>query len=212
MDLPDRVLATLAAQLGHPHGLPGRVLGRVLNRANRAAITGAVNALDLPSDGVAADLGFGGGAGLDLLLRRLGTSGQVHGIDQSATMLSAAAHRFRREVGTGRLRLHRAPIEHLPLETSSLDGIITLNTIYFIADLPVALQEWARVLKPSGQLVVGLGDPNDMARQRVTAHGFHVRPLAEVTNALLAAGLEVDQHRPIGSGRNLFHLLVAQPY
>jgi arsenite methyltransferase len=51
-----------------------------------------------------------------------------------------------------------------------------------------------------------------MARQPVTAHGFRVRPLVEVTNALLAAGLEVDQHRPIGSGRDLFHLLVAQPY
>jgi arsenite methyltransferase len=212
VDLPDRVLSTFAAQLGHPHGLPGRVLGRLLNRANRAAITGAVDALDLPSDGVAADLGFGGGAGIDLLLRRLGDSGQVHGIDQSATMLSAAAHRFRREVETGRLKLHQAPIEHLPLETSSLDGAITLNTLYFITDLAGALKEWARVLKPSGQLVIGLGDPNQMARQRVTEHGFRIRPLAEVTNALLAAGLEVDQHRPIGSGRNLFHLLVAQPY
>lgn len=202
----------MASQLGHPHGLPGRVLGRVLNRANRAAITGAVDALDLPPDGVVADLGFGGGAGLDLLLRRLGASGQVHGVDQSAAMLSAAAHRFRREVGTGRLRLHQAPIEHLPLETSSLDGAITLNTLYFIPDLAVALQELARVLKPSGQLVIGLGDPNQMARQPVTAHGFRIRPLAEVINALLAASLEVDQHRPIGSGRNLFHLLVAQPY
>ena len=212
VDLPDRVLSAMASQLGHPRGLPGRVVGRMLNRANRAAITGAVDALDLPSDGVVADLGFGGGAGLDLLLRQLGARGQVHGVDQSATMLSAAAHRFRREVETGRLRLHQAPIEHLPLETSSLDGAITLNTLYFIPDLAGALQECARVLKPSGQLVIGLGDPNQMARQPVTAHGFRIRSLAEVTNALLAAGLEVDQHRPIGSGRDLFHLLVAQPY
>jgi len=212
VDLPDRVLGTFAAQLGHPRGLPGRVVGRLLNRANKTAITGAVDVLDLPADGVAADLGFGGGAGLDLLLRRLGASGQVHGIDQSATMLSAAAHRFRREVEAGRLRLHQAPIEHLPLESSSLDGAVTLNTLYFISDLDGALREFARVLKPSGQIVIGLGDPDQMARQPLIAHGFRVRPLAEVTNALLAAGLEVDQHRPIGSGRNLFHLLVAQPF
>lgn len=211
MELPDRVLATFASQLGNPRGLPGRVLGRLLNRANRAVITGAVGALDLPSDGVAADLGFGGGAGLDVLLCRLGASGQVHGIDQSATMLSAAAHRFRHEVEGGRLTLHQAPIEHLPLETSSLDGIITLNTIYFVAELAGALQEFARVLKPGGQIVIGLDDPQQMARQSVARHGFRVRPLAEVTNGLLAAGLEVDQHRPIGSGRDLFHLLVARP-
>ena len=76
MDLSDRVLSALAAQLGHPRGLHGRVVGRLLNRTNKAATTGAVHALDLPDDGVAADLGFGGGAGLDLLLRRLGPAGR----------------------------------------------------------------------------------------------------------------------------------------
>jgi ubiquinone/menaquinone biosynthesis C-methylase UbiE len=191
--------------------MPGRILGRLLNRANRSAISAAVDALDIPSDGVFADLGFGGGIGLDLLLSRLGDSGQVHGVDQSTTMLRAAARRFRRELATGRLALHQADIEHLPLETSTLDGAITLNTIYFIPDLAGAFAEWARVLKPSGQLVIGLGDPDAMARQRVTSHGFRIRPLAEVTIALLATGLEVDQHHRLGAGDRLFHLVVAQP-
>jgi len=220
--LRDGALARFAAQLGHPHGVPGRLVGRMLNRANRAATFEAVDALDLAPGAVVADLGFGGGIGLELLLRRLGdrsptsaaglAGGQVHGVDQSVTMLGAAARRFRREIETGRLALHQASIECLPLAAATVDGAITLNTLYFITDLAGALQECARVLKPSGQLVVGLGDPNQMARQRVTAHGFRVRPLAEVTNALLAAGLEVDEHRPIGNGRGLFHLLVAQPY
>lgn len=212
MDLPDRLLSTVAAQLGHPRGLAGRVIGRQLNRANKAATTEAVGALDLPWEPVVADLGFGGGVGLDLLLGRLGDSGRVHGVDRSATMFSAAARRFRRELQTGQLALHQAPIEHLPLETRTVDGIITLNTLYFITDLAGALAEFARVLKPAGQLVIGLGDPDNMARQPVAAHGFHVRPLAEVTEALLTARLEVDQHRTVGTGDSLFHLLVTQPY
>jgi len=211
MDLSDRLFGRAAAQLGNPRGLPGRVLGHLLNQGNGSATAAAVEVLDIPGDGVVADLGFGGGVGLGLLLGRFGESGQVHGVDRSATMLSAAARRFRRQVATGRLALHEAPIEHLPLESSTLDGAITLNTLYFITDLKGALAECARVLKPSGQLVVGIGDPDVMARQRVTAHGFHVRPLAEVTQALLSAGLEVDQHQRLGSGRNLFHLVVAQP-
>jgi ubiquinone/menaquinone biosynthesis C-methylase UbiE len=126
-------------------------------------------------------------------------------------MLAAAARRFRREIKTGRLALHQGSMEALPLEAASLDGAITLNTLYFITDLAGALEECARVLKPSGQLVIGLGDPDTMARQRLTAHGFTVRPLVEVTNALLAAGLEVDQHRRVETADGVFHLLVAQP-
>ena len=211
MDLPELVLSRVAAQLGHPHGLPGLVLGHLLNRANRVATTEAVEALDIPPGAVVADLGFGGGIGLELLLSRLLDGGLVHGVDRSSAMLSAAVRGHRREIETGRLALHNGPMEALPLETASLDGAITLNTLYFITDLAGALKECARVLKPSGQLVIGLGDPDTMARQPLTAHGFHVRPLVEVTNALLAAGLEVDQHRRVSTGDGVFHLLVAQP-
>jgi arsenite methyltransferase len=214
MGVRDRFLTVLAGQLGHPRGLPGRLVGQMLNRGNKAAITAAVDALEIPAGAVLADLGFGGGIGLELLLRRLearpGNTGQVHGVDRSATMLAAAKRRFSNESSTGRLILHRAPIERLPLATASLDGAITLNTLYFVTDLKSALSEFARVIKPGGRLVIGLADPEAMARQPVTAHGFHVRSIAQVTGALLEAGLEVDQDRRIGNDTNAFHLLVTR--
>jgi ubiquinone/menaquinone biosynthesis C-methylase UbiE len=135
MGLPDRMLAGLAAQLGQPRGVPGRIVGLMLNRANRAAILEAVEALDLPPAAVFADLGFGGGLGLELLLRRLGDDGQVHGVEMSTTMLAAAARRFPHEIATGQLALHQARIERLPLASGSVDGAISLATIYFISDL-----------------------------------------------------------------------------
>lgn len=205
------MLTSLASQLGLPRGLPGLGLGRLLNRANRAATIGAVGTLDIPPEAVLADLGFGGGVGLEVLLLNLGVGGQVHGIDRSTTMLEGAARRFRGEITSGRLVLHEGLIERLPLATASIDGAITLNTLYFISNLAGALAECARVLKPSGQLVVGLADPETMARQPLTDHGFHVRPVAEVIDALLGAGLEIDQYRRVGTGEGAFHLLVAQP-
>jgi len=184
----------------------------MLNRANRAAIVAAVDALYIPPGSVLADLGFGGGVGLELLLARGTDGGQVHGVDVSSTMLTAASRRFRHELATGQLLLHQASIERLPLGTASLDGAISLNTMYFIPDLAGALKECARVLKPSGQLVIGLGDPDYMAGKAITAHGFRVRPLAEFTRALLEAGLETDRHLRVGSGPNAFHLLATQPF
>jgi arsenite methyltransferase len=211
MDLRGRALSSIVRQLGQPRGLPGRGLGRVLNRANRAVNIGAVATLDIQPQSVLADLGFGGGVGLEVLLRHLGVGGQVHGIDRSTTMLDGAARRFRGEISSGRLVLHEGVIEHLPLATASIDGAITLNTLYFIGNLAKALDECARVLKPSGQLVVGLTDPDLMARHPLADHGLHVRPIAQVVKALVSAGLEIEQYRRVGAGDGAFHLLVAQP-
>lgn len=211
MDLRDRTLIALGGQLGHPHGLPGRVVGRFLNHANRAAILAAVDALDIPPAPVLADLGFGGGIGLEILLSRVGAGGRVHGVDVSSTMIDAASRRFSREIEAGLLKVHCAPIERLPLETSTVDGVITLNTFYFISDLDSALRECTRVLRPSGQLVIGLGDPDQMARQPMTDHGFRLRPLSEIRKALVLAGLEVDRHLQVGSGHDVTNLLVTQP-
>lgn len=202
-------MAELAAQLGHPRGLPGRLVGRLLNRSNKSTVGAAVDALAVPPGAVLADLGFGGGVGLGLLLRRLGATGQVHGVEVSTTMLTGAARRFRQEIEAGRLVLHRGPIEQLPLPSASVDEAITLNTFYFITDLTGALGECARVLKPGGRLVVGLGDPDAMARLPFTAHGFHLRPVAEVAEKLRDASLEVGEHRRVGTGRTAYHLLVA---
>jgi Methyltransferase domain len=128
MNLRTSMTAGVARQLAQPQGVRGRLVGAMLNRANLADVTAAVKALPLTAGDTVADLGFGGGVGLDLLLRQVGTIGHVDGVDLSATMLGHAARRFRRDIASGRLRLHAASMTGLPLATDSLDGAITLNT------------------------------------------------------------------------------------
>jgi SAM-dependent methyltransferase len=205
----DKLLAGLAGQLRRPHGLAGWSIGSMLNRANRAAVAAAVDALAPAQSQVVADIGFGGGLGLALLLERVGPAGRVHGVDISRAMLDRARRRHRRAVDDGRLVLHEASMAHLPIADASVDAAMTVNTIYFVADDVFA--ELARMLSPTGRLVLGLGDPDAMAREPVTAHGFRLRPMAEVQAALTAAGLIVVDHRRVGDGPDAFHLLVAQP-
>ena len=112
---------------------------------------------------------------------------------------------------TGRLLLHRASIEQLPLGDSSLDGAITVNTLYFVPELDLAFGELARVLKGSGRVVVGIGDPEAMSGLRFTAHGFRLRSLDQITAALAAAGLPVIDHRRVSDARLAAHILIAQP-
>jgi arsenite methyltransferase len=99
----------------------------------------------------------------------------------------------------------------LPLNDFSLDGVITVNTLYFVADLERTFAELARVLSSSGRLVIGIGDPDAMKALRFTAHGFRLRPLDEITTTLIAAGLTIIRHHRVDSGRVPAHVLTAQP-
>ena len=198
----------LAVQLGRPTGLRGLLVGRMLNRANRGTITAAIDALALQPGAIAADLGFGGGVGLELLLERVGVGGQVHGVDFSPTMVSQAARRYRREVASGRLHLQTGSIMKLPLADGSIQGAITINTIYFIADLDRALSELARVLSRSGRVVVGIGAPQIMASMPMAPFGFTIRSVDEVVAVAKSAGLALQDHRRAAEGEHAAHLLV----
>jgi arsenite methyltransferase len=201
----------MAAQLGRPTGLRGRLVGNMLNRANRSATAAAIDALDLKPGAVAADMGFGGGVGLALLLQRVGAEGRVYGVDLSPTMVSRAAGRFKREIARGRLHLHSGSITQLPLEDRSIQGAITVNTIYFVEELDRAFSELARVITSSGRVVVGIRDPEVMARAPFTAFGFRLRPVNEVIGVAKSAGLALQDLRADGHGDGAMQLPVFTP-
>jgi SAM-dependent methyltransferase len=207
MDMRERLRRGLARQLGGPQGVRGRVVVRQLNRRNRPAVAAAVEAAALAAGEVAADIGFGGGVGLPMLLDAVGAEGHVHGVEMSRTMLDRAGRTHRNDVASGRLSLHHGLLEELPLDDAGVDGLITTNTVYFVEDLDTAFRELARVLRPSGRAVVGIGDPEMMAQMPVTAHGFRLRPVGEVVERLAGAGLDVRREQ-LAQGRWTFHLLV----
>jgi arsenite methyltransferase len=67
------------------------------------------------------------------------------------------------------------------------------------------------VLKNSGRVAIGIGDPKAMNHRSFTAHGFRLRPLDEITAALAATGLPVIEHLRVGDGPTPAHVLVAKP-
>jgi arsenite methyltransferase len=208
MGLRDRMLAGFAAQLGKPTGLRGLVVGTMLNRTNRRMIADAVDALELKPGATAADLGFGGGVGLSMLLQRVGPHGHVLGVDLSPTMVRRASGQFDREISAGRMQLQLGSLTELPLEDGSIWGAITVNTIYFIAELDRVFSELARVITNDGRVVVGIGDPENMAHMPMTAHGYRLRPVEEVIAAAKSAGLALKEHKRAGVGDAAAHLLL----
>ncbi|MFI1238993.1 class I SAM-dependent methyltransferase [Nocardia salmonicida] len=205
----DRLLTTIAGQLGNPHGVLGKGVAFVLNRGNKRAIAAAVDAAAPTAGATVADIGFGGGVCLEILLARVGAEGMVHGIEPSPDMLVRARGRFAMELAEGRLALADGTLTALPLPDASLDAAITVNTIYFLDDLPAACVELARVLRAGGTAVIGIGDPDAMAKMPFTPYGFTLRPVADVVAALSSAGLTVEQ-RTLANPPIPHHLLIAR--
>jgi len=179
-------------------------VSRGLNRGNRQIIGAAVVASGAGPGQRVADVGFGGGIGLRMLLDRVGPSGSVDGVDVSATMVAQARRTFAAECAAGRVRVTKGSMLELPLPDNSLDAVITNNTVYFLDEVGRALSELHRVLKPGGRLVIGIGDPDVMARAPVTAHGFHLRPVADLIQAMTESGFEDArservEHEPMNS-------------
>lgn len=210
MGVQDRIFAGLARQLRGPHGRYGRLVARRLNRFNETSIRAAVDVLDPAVGSVVADVGFGGGLGLELLAERVGPRGVVHGVDPMPDMVDRAARQQAGLVGDDRLVLHAAAAEELPLADDTLDGVITTNTVYFWPDLGRPLGELARAIRPGGALVLGMADPAYFEGRPFTEHGFHVREVAEVGAALDAAGFQAPEVTPLDIGRTTFHLLRAE--
>jgi hypothetical protein len=73
-------------------------MGVALNLGDRSDVTAAVDALPIPPEGVVADVGFGGGVGIVLLLDRIDARGKVHGVESlrrcSAARLIGFAMRY----------------------------------------------------------------------------------------------------------------------
>ncbi len=100
-------------------------------------------------------LDLGSGAGIDLLLaaQKVGASGRVIGIDMTDAMIEKAEANIR-EAGVTNIEVRKGIIEDLPVESSSVDWVISNCVINLSPEKSKVFAEIARVLKPCGRMVV----------------------------------------------------------
>ena len=95
------------------------------------------------------DIGSGPGLLAAEMAAEVGPSGRVVGVDPSASMLSHAGGRR-----GARVQWIEGDALALPFADATFDAAVAIQVYEYIADMPAALAEARRVLKPGGRLLI----------------------------------------------------------
>lgn len=118
-----------------------------------------------------ADVACGEGYGSALLSRR---AQSVVGIDISAEAVGHARQAYADVAG---LRYEQGSCTALPLETASIDLLVSFETLEHIHEHEAFLDEIARVLAPGGTLLLSCPNKSEYSDRRNYQNEFHVREL-----------------------------------
>ena len=99
---------------------------------------------------------LGSGAGIDLLIaaRRTGPTGHVIGIDMTEAMIERANANIASAGVSDYVQVRKGLIEHLPVESGTVDWVISNCVINLSPEKDRVFAEIARVLKPGGRMLV----------------------------------------------------------
>ena len=112
------------------------------------------------------------------------------GVEISAVMVEQGRARWGDSVD-----VHLADVATMPFEDASIDGLLSVNTIYFWPDPAAALREIRRVLKPGGRLVLGIRSKPFLLASPVSWFGFKVYSVRQLERLLREAGFETAVRR-----------------
>ena len=120
---------------------------------------------------------------------------RVVAVDESPEMLEAA---WRRLGGVSNVEVRRGELEALPLSAGSLDAVVLMLVLPYLAEPAAVLDEVARVLRPGGRLLVAdmMAHDREAYRERL-GHVWLGFPEGQLRQWVEGAGLSGFRYVPL---------------
>jgi ubiquinone/menaquinone biosynthesis C-methylase UbiE len=183
-----------------------KVYGFLSNSSEKKFVEVAIRQVLKPQVGERIlEPGFGSGQVLAALADMVGTSGKVYGIDISDGMVKVTRKRLARRGLIDRAELVRGDALNMPYANGFFDAVFMSFTLELFPDrqIPLLLEECARVLKDGGRLCVASmsnqGKSGTMMRLYLWSHRKHphfvdCRPIFAM-GIIKSSGFEILEER-----------------
>ena len=145
-------LKSLFTNCACPQGRMGRLMLKFMNLCHAPLTNWGLNIAGIQDGWTMLDIGCGGGATLQRLLKR-SKGACVYGIDISEESV-AKAKKVNAKVLDKQVFVCQGSAEKLPYEDGEFNLVTAVETVYFWPNLPECIKEVYRVLKPGGRFAI----------------------------------------------------------
>jgi len=181
----------IARQSGHPKGLLGSLIAKIMAEETAPENDFALDLLDLEKGDHFLDIGTGHGATL-LKAAEVLPEGFAAGIDPSKVMVRHAKRRVKPFIRKGAARVELAGAGSIPFPDQSFDKLMTVHTIYFWEQLADPLAEIFRVARPGAIFVVCFRPAEDVSfASTFPKNVYSIRTKQSVLQAMEDSGFKV---------------------
>jgi len=193
----------IASQLSCPEGENGIATGEKMNSLNDFITQKTIEHLAPKQRESIVEIGPGNGMLSLPIIEAIGAQGRYLGIDQSADMARLAKANLQNQACPD-VNMLCCDVSEAEIEKGSVDGLLAINVLYFIDDLPAFFTLIKKWLKRNSRVVFGVRSPQTLSAIPFTQYGFNIRSIESMEKAMTAAGFSAVESTQYDEGISSF--------